>query len=113
MLRDWNLPGIGGAACEVSNVGQIRINEPIRNVYVTASTPDNGCLDVITAMSYSVISKHSNNVALQLTHAPSIVTNREFRQLQASLKYFATKVPFTANVYETVSVLRKVQENTQ
>ena len=86
MMRDYNLQGIEGAGCEVSNIGPLVIQDPIRDVRCSVSG-SGGDAPYYSLLSFSVQKQKMNDVIVQIQYNPTYVTPKEVDGIERSVRF--------------------------
>lgn len=98
------LPGVG---IEISNVGPVKIKEPIEDVHMSISMTSDYVQDVFSALSFSVISDFDNKIIVRSRYGPNKVGEAEALDITRGIEFALRNVDFDIPICDAISEIQR------
>jgi hypothetical protein len=101
------LPGIG---LELSNMGVIKIKDPVEDIWLRSSIRDSTGEPFLSFSSYSVASETQNQWRANVRYRSALIDKKDAEAVSRGAFFALKKLPMTMTVKDAMREIQKFQE---
>jgi hypothetical protein len=102
------LPGVG---LELSNIGQLRLKDPIVDAYIKSSVSDDNGDPLLSFSAFAVVGKRQNIVHTNVRYRPSLIDRKDVEAISHGVFFALKEIPVTCTVGQAVQAIRNFQQH--